>query len=213
MTTGKVRFGTVAGVTSRRRLRAGAGTLMAIDAVVAVVAIAVSWAILSADSINWPAGTRDPDTLTYVLVVAVNAPIAFRRRAWGAALAIALAAEFVYAARQYPPFLAPAVPLIVYLAATRLDDRRSRVVLIVAAVGSWIGATLAAGGTDPQSVLVVAGACGSSATTCGPDGCWSPSCSSERWTWSGNEKNEPGGRSPRNGCASPASCTTSSPTR
>ena len=157
MTTGKVRFGTVAGVTSRRRLRAGAGTLMAIDAVVAVVAIAVSWAILSADSITWPAGTRDPDGLTYVLVVAVNAPIAFRRRAWGAALAIALAAEFVYAARQYPPFLAPAVPLIVYLAATRLDDRRSRVVLIVAAVASWIGATLAAGGTDPQSVLVVAG--------------------------------------------------------
>jgi signal transduction histidine kinase len=130
---------------------------MAIDAVVAVVAIAVSWAILSADSIDWPAGSRDPDGLAYALVVVVNAPIAFRRRALGAALALALGAELVYAARQYPPFLAPAVPLIVYLAATRLDDRRSRVVLIVAAAASWIGTTLAAGATDPQSVLIVAG--------------------------------------------------------
>jgi signal transduction histidine kinase len=131
---------------------------MAIDAVVAVGAIVVSWAILSADSISWPADTRAPDGLAYALVVAVNAPIALRRRACGAALAIALGAELVYAARQYPPFLAPAVSLIVYLAATRLDDRRSRVVLIVAAVASWIGATLAAGPTDPQSVLIVAGA-------------------------------------------------------
>jgi signal transduction histidine kinase len=130
---------------------------MAIDAVVAVVAIAVSWAILSADSVNWPADTRAPDGLAYVLVVVVNAPIAFRRRVWGAALAVALGAELVYAARQYPPFLAPAVPLIVYLAATRLDDRRSRVVLIVSAAFSWIGATLAAGGTDPESVLIIAG--------------------------------------------------------
>jgi signal transduction histidine kinase len=130
---------------------------MAIDAVVAVVAIAVSWAILSADSIDWPAGSRDPDGLAYALVVVVNAPIAFRRRALGAALALALGAELVYAARQYPPFLAPAVPLIVYLAATRLDDRRSRVVLIVAAAASWIGTTLAAGATDPQSVLIIAG--------------------------------------------------------
>jgi signal transduction histidine kinase len=130
---------------------------MAIDAVVAVVAIAVSWAILSADSIDWPAGSRDPDGLAYALVVVVNAPIAFRRRALGAALALALGAELVYAARQYPPFLAQAVPLIVYLAATRLDDRRSRVVLIVAAAASWIGTTLAAGATDPQSVLIIAG--------------------------------------------------------
>jgi signal transduction histidine kinase len=130
---------------------------MAIDALVAVGTIAVSCAILSADSINWPAGTRDADALAYALVVVVNAPIAFRRKAWGAALVTALGAELVYAAREYPPILAPAVPLIVYLAATRLDDRRSRVVLIVAAVASWIGATLAAGATDPQSVLIVVG--------------------------------------------------------
>jgi signal transduction histidine kinase len=131
---------------------------MAIDAVVAVVAIAVSWVILSGDGANWPAGSRDADGFAYALVVVVNAPLAFRRRAWGAALAIALAAGTVYAARQYPPILAPAVPLIVYLAATRLDDRRSRVVLIVTALVSWIGATLAPGGTDPASVFVVAGA-------------------------------------------------------
>ncbi|HET6662883.1 MAG TPA: hypothetical protein VFG94_01435, partial [Acidimicrobiales bacterium] len=145
-------------MTSRRRLRARPGTLMAIDAVVAVVAIAVSCVILSGDRANWPAGSRDPDGLAYALVVIVNAPLAFRRRAWGAALAIALAAGTVYAARQYPPIPAPAVPLIVYLAATRLDDRRSRVVLIVTALVSWIGATLAPGATDPASVFVVAGA-------------------------------------------------------
>jgi signal transduction histidine kinase len=131
---------------------------VAIDAAVAVVAIAVSWVILSGDGANWPAGSRDPDGIAYALVVVVNAPLAFRRRAWGAALAIALAAGTAYTARQYPPILAPAVPLIVYLAATRLDDRRSRVVLIVTALVSWIGATLAPGATDPASVFVVAGA-------------------------------------------------------
>ena len=30
----------------------------------------------------------------------------------------------IYAARQYPPMASPAVPLIVYMAATRLDARR-----------------------------------------------------------------------------------------
>src|SRR5829696_8181003 len=68
VTTNGRRFGTVAGVTSRRRLRARTGTLIAIDAVVAVVAIAVSWMILSADSIDWPAGSRAPDGLAYALV-------------------------------------------------------------------------------------------------------------------------------------------------
>jgi signal transduction histidine kinase len=131
---------------------------VAIDTLVAVVAIVFSWAILSADSIDWPADTRDPDALAYALVVVANAPIAFRRRACGAALVIALGAGLLYLARRYPPFLPPAVPLVVYLAATRFDDRRSRVVLLVAAAASWIGATAAAGGTDPQSVLIVAGA-------------------------------------------------------
>ncbi len=131
---------------------------MAIDVLVALVAVAVSWAVLSADSLDWPAGSRDPDWLAVALVVVVNAPIAFRRRACSAALAVALGAGLIYAARLYPPIFAPAVPLIVYLAATRLDDRRSRLVLIVSAAMSWITTTVAAGPTDPQSVLIVAGA-------------------------------------------------------
>ena len=118
----------------------------------------MSWALLAADSVNWPADSRDPDWFAVALVVVINAPIAFRRRACSAALAVALGAGLIYAARLYPPIFAPAVPLIVYLAATRLDDRRSRLVLIVAAVVSWITATVAAGPTDPQSVLIVAGA-------------------------------------------------------
>jgi signal transduction histidine kinase len=132
-------------------------TLVVIDAAVAVLAVAFSWAILSGSRANWPVDSRTPDGLAYGLVVLVNAPIAFRRRAWGPALAVALLAELVYAARQYPPIFAAAVPLVVYLAATRLDDRRSRLVLIVAVAVSWLAATMAAGATDPQSVLVVAG--------------------------------------------------------
>ena len=66
----------------------------------------------------------------------------------GAALAIALVGGTIYAARQYPPMASPAVPLIVYMAATRLDARRSRLVLIVAAVASWVATTVAAGPTE-----------------------------------------------------------------
>ena len=127
------------------------------------------------------------------------------------ALAIALVGGTIYAARQYPPMATPAVLLIVYMAASRLDARRSRLVLIVAAVMSWLAATLAAGPTELAAVLYVAGA-------------WllghyvrtrrllvaelerrrrpgAPTRSSRR------------GPSPRSDFASPASCTTSSPTR
>ena len=75
----------------------------------------------------------------------------------GAALAIALVGGTIYAARQYPPMASPAVPLIVYMAATLLDARRSRLVLVVAAAGSWVATTVAAGPTDLDAVLIVAG--------------------------------------------------------
>jgi signal transduction histidine kinase len=152
------RFGTVAEVTNGHRHRARTGTLVAVDAVVAVVAIGVSWALLSATRADWPVDARTPDGVAGALVIVMNAPIAFRRRACRVALAVALCGGLIYAARSYPPTFAPAVPLIIYLAATRLDDRRSRLVLIVAAVVSWITATVAAGPTDPASLLVVAGA-------------------------------------------------------
>jgi signal transduction histidine kinase len=151
-------FGTVARVTTGHQVRARTGALVVIDVLVAVVAVVVSWGLLSADGANWPADSRDPDGLAVALVVVMNAPIAFRRRACSVALAIALSAGLIYAARLYPPIFAPAVPLIVYLAATRLDDRRSRLVLIVSAAVSWITATVSAGPTDPQAVLIVAGA-------------------------------------------------------
>ena len=51
----------------------------------------------------------------------------------------------------------PAVPLVVYMAATRLDARQSRLVLIVAAVASWVATTVAAGPTELDAVLIVAG--------------------------------------------------------
>ena len=87
VTTTERRFVTVAEVTNGHRLRARTGTLAAIDAVVAVVAIAASWALVNADRANWPVGSRAPDGIAAALIVAANAPIAFRRRACGAALA------------------------------------------------------------------------------------------------------------------------------
>ena len=142
---------------TRRRLRAWTDTLVAIDAAVALAAMALSWAVLAGSRADWPAASRDPDLLAAVLVVVVNATIALRRRAVGAALAIALVGGTLYAARQYPPMASPAVPLIVYMAATRLDARQSRLVLIVAAVVSWVATTIAAGATDPGGVVYVAG--------------------------------------------------------
>jgi signal transduction histidine kinase len=130
---------------------------VAIDALVAVVAIAASWALLRSDRASWPADSRAPDGFAVALVVVANAPIAFRRRACGTALAVALVAGVVYAARSYPPNIAPAVPLIVYLAATRHDDRRSRLAQVDAVVVTRAPATVAAGATDPQWALVVAG--------------------------------------------------------
>jgi signal transduction histidine kinase len=119
--------------------------------------MAVSWSSVWGSRADWPAGTRQPDVLAAVLIVVVNATIALRRRAVEAALAIALVCGMIYAARQYPPMATPAVFLIVYMAATRLDARRSRVVLIVAAVVTWVAASLAAGPTDLAAGLYVAG--------------------------------------------------------
>ena len=98
--------------------------------------MALGWLILTGSRAGWPADARDPDALAAVLVVVVNATIALRRRAVGAALAIALVGGVIYAARQYPPMASPAVPLIVYMAATRLGARQSRLVLIVAVVAT-----------------------------------------------------------------------------
>jgi hypothetical protein len=108
MTVGTA-LGTVARVTSRRLLRARTRTLVAVDVVTALVAIAVSWAVLTAGSIDWPAGTRNPDALAAVLVVTINAPIAFRRAAWFVAWVISLGTGLVYLALHYPPVVGPAV--------------------------------------------------------------------------------------------------------
>ena len=128
-------------------------------------------------------------------------------------MAVALGAGLLYAAREYRPTFVPAVPLIVYFAATRLDDRRSRLVLIVSALLSWITATVAAGATDPASVLVVAGA-------------WLlghyvrtrrllVAELQQRTVDLEREREERALRapSPRSGCGSRGSCTTSSLTR
>jgi signal transduction histidine kinase len=131
---------------------------VAVDVAVAIVTIALSWAYLAGDGAGWPTDSREPDLLAAVLVVVVGATIALRRRAVGVALAIALVGETVYAARQYPPIGAPAILLVVYTAATQLDARRSRLALIVAAATSWVATTVAAGPTELDAVVYVAGA-------------------------------------------------------
>jgi signal transduction histidine kinase len=151
------RFGTVTEVSWRRRAGPRSGVLIAIDGAVAVAVTLFNWAVLAGDRTDWPADSRSPDWVAYALIAVLNPTIVFRRVAWKPALAIALAATTAYAARQYPPIFDVAVPLVVYIAATRLDDRRSRMVLVVAVGISWLGATLAAGPTDPQAGLVVAG--------------------------------------------------------
>ena len=132
---------------------------MAIDAAVAVAAMALGWLILSGSRADWPADARDPDVLAAVLVVGrANATIASAppccRRGVGDARSSVGTHD---AARQYPPMASPVVPLIVYMAATRLDARQSRLVLIVAAVAAWVGTTVAAGPTELDAVLIVAG--------------------------------------------------------
>jgi signal transduction histidine kinase len=129
---------------------------MAVDVAVAIVVIALNWLYLSDRRAEWPADSRDPDLFAAVLVAVVGATIALRRRAVGAALAIALAGGLVYAARQYPPMVAPALPLVVYIAATRLDPRHSRLALIAAVALSWVTTTVAAGATNLIEPLVVA---------------------------------------------------------
>jgi signal transduction histidine kinase len=128
-----------------------------VDAVVAVAAMGLSWATLWGGRAEWPTDSRHPDVLAAALIVVVNATIALRRRAVEAALAIALIAGTIYAARQYPPMATPAVLLIVYMAATTLDIRRSRLVLIVAVAATWVATTVAAGATELAGVVYVAG--------------------------------------------------------
>jgi signal transduction histidine kinase len=150
-------FGTVPEVSWRRRPGPRLAVLVAIDAAVAIAVTLFNWAVLAGNRTDWPADSRSPDWVAYALIAVLDATIALRRVAWKPALAIALAAATAYAARQYPPIFDVAVPLVVYIAATRLDDRRSRLVLVVAVGISWLAATVAAGPTDPQAGLVVAG--------------------------------------------------------
>jgi signal transduction histidine kinase len=151
-------FGSVPQVRVERTRRARTGTLVAVDAAVAVLAVALSWVVLGAGTPSWPDGSHAPDTTAYALVVLANAPLVLRRRVPLLALAAAVVAALAYLGRQYPPIFAPSVPLIVYTAATRLDDRRSWLVLVAAAIAAWLGATVAAGPTDPAAVFVVGGA-------------------------------------------------------
>src|SRR5688572_2607527 len=111
-----------------------------VDAVVAVVAFALSAAVLAgADPVA--DGLREPDVAAYVLVAIYSALPIVRR--WAPVVAVfgGLAAGLAYAAAQYPVALSPVVLLSIYTAAAVLTPRRARLLLAGAVVLGVVGAT------------------------------------------------------------------------
>lgn len=120
---------------------------MAVDAVVAAAAFALSATVLArADPVA--ADLREPDVAAYVLVGMYSASPTVRRWAPTVATLLGLAAGLAFAAAQYPIALTPVGLLSIYTAAGVLAPRPARLVLAVAlAVGS-IGALVGPGPTD-----------------------------------------------------------------
>lgn len=127
-----------------------------VDGAVALAALALSVAIVTAAGDD-PA-LRDPGLLAYALIAGSSASVVLRRARPVAAVALSLAAALAYATAEYPPALAPVALLTVYSAATRLDERPSRRLLVVAFLVSAFTATIGPGPTNTSVPLLVAGA-------------------------------------------------------
>jgi signal transduction histidine kinase len=108
---------------------------------------AISATVLAAADATDPA-LRAANLWGYVLIAAYTAPIIVRRRHPVAALTVALAAGFAYAALSYPVALTPAVLLVIYSAAAALEPRAARLVLGAALVAAVVCATASPGPTD-----------------------------------------------------------------
>jgi hypothetical protein len=175
---------------ARQRLRTAGPWVL--DGLLAVAAACVGVATLATVLPFDPGSPRA--WAAYLLVVAHTLPIAVRRRwpvavlAWG----LATGAAFAALGRNLVT-LSFAVVIYVYTVAAHRPRRVSLAGL--AATEALLGLVWLA---RPRRI--------------GDGGRRSSPPSSGRPSWSGPGRNWPGGRSPRNGCGSPASSTTSSPT-
>jgi signal transduction histidine kinase len=127
-----------------------------IDSLLAAAAFAISVAALHRGTETDPE-LRDPDVVAYALLAIYSGVVAVRSRFPLGATVVGAAAGFVYAAAYYPLALTPALLLPVYTAATRLEWRSSRRLLLGLLVVGALGATLSPGPTD-VAVPVLIGA-------------------------------------------------------
>jgi signal transduction histidine kinase len=127
---------------------------VAVDALVAVAAFAVSAQLLAA-SRPVAGDLRAPDAAAYVLLAVYSGSVVLRRRLPEVAVLAGLMAGLLFAAAQYPTALSPVVLLSVYWAGSVLPQRRSRLLLGVAALLGVIGTMTGPGPTDTGVPTVI----------------------------------------------------------
>jgi signal transduction histidine kinase len=101
--------------------------------------------------------TRAPDVLAYGLLAAYSVALPLRGRYPRIAVAVGLLSGFAYAVASYPVALTPVVVLPIYTAATRLEWKASRRLLVLSVAVAAAGATAGPGPTDVSAPAVVAG--------------------------------------------------------
>jgi signal transduction histidine kinase len=128
-----------------------------IDALLAAAALGISVAVAHQGTGGDPE-LRAPDFAAYALLTIYSGAVVARRRFPLGATLICAAAGFAYAAAKYPPALTPALLLPVYTAATRLEWRVSRRLLVAVVIIGAIGATVSPGATDVGVPVLIAAA-------------------------------------------------------
>jgi signal transduction histidine kinase len=127
-----------------------------VDVLVAAVAFVISAAVLHSADRSAP-DTRDPDVLAYGLLAAYSLSVPLRGRYPRVAVAVGLLSGFAYAVASYPPALTPVALLPIYTAATRLEWKESRRLLVSAMLVTAAGTTAGPGATDLGAPVLVAG--------------------------------------------------------
>ena len=155
---------------------------------------------------------REPNALAYLLLAIYSGSAAVRRLAPLPAVVAGLLAGLAFAGLQYPLVLTPVALLPVYTAASLLPRRRARQVLVFGVVVALLGTIVSPGPTDPAvpAVIALAWFLGSYV---GSRRAYTAELERRNALLAQAQADLADGPSPRSACASPASCTTSSPTR
>ena len=184
----------------------GRATDVAVAALVAVVQLG-----LTTLAARHRPGFQDLDLLAYLLLAAGPVALLWRRRFPAGVLAVVMAACVVYFALGYP--YGPAWVALIVALWTAVTGGARRAAWVTAFVGLAAYFTLAAlvgrvqPATRPRSPPTPARCCWA-----WPWPRWPWPAASAAWTPSGPGPRRPGGGPARSACASPASCTTCSPT-